>query len=118
MPNPLVAYVEKSAGDALRAVVEYEDADIEVLYHRDDLEEATVERRTRSIYDQIVQARTSRDDALAKDLGRKRVTLQIRQEAVLIHLLETRQRGHIISLEPEAARDLVTFLNDCLQYVE
>lgn len=118
MSQLLVKFVRKEAGKSLRAVVEYDHTDIEVLHHREGLTEETVVRRTRSIYDQVVQVSGSQEDALTDELGRKRATLQVREEVVIIHLLESQLQGHIISLEPDAARDLTTFLAECLKYVE
>lgn len=118
MSQSLVKFVKKEAGKSLRAVVKYEQASIDVQYHRDDLSVTTVERRVHTIFDQITTVSGTQDDELTAELGRKRATLQVREEVVVIHLLENPFEGHIISLEPDAARDLTTFLAECLNHVE
>lgn len=118
MTDELMSFLKERVGNSLRAIVEYREADIEVQYHRHDLDESTVRHRTSAGYGQIVQISGSWDDGLTDERGAKRATLQVREEAVIVHLHETRYEGHLISLEPEAARDLTAFLGECLKYVE
>ena len=59
-----------------------------------------------------------RDDDLAGELGDTHATLQVRDEAIIIHLLETHKEEYLIGLEPDAARNLTTFLDQCLDHLE
>lgn len=118
MSQLLVSFLKKEAGNSLRAIIRYNHTELTVEYSRDDLTKRTVERRAHAVFEQVVLPSDTQGDELIEELGRKRATLQVREKTVIVHLLESRYRGHLISLEPDAARDLTTFLDRCLQYVE
>lgn len=118
MGNSLVSFVEQRAGDSLRAVAKYEKADFDLLYYRDDLQKHTITKRVDTIHGNITWAWNPDEEEVASELGEKRATLQIREEAVVIHLLETAHQGYLIGLEPDAARNLTTFLGECLTHIE
>ena len=117
MTDSLVAFVKQQAGESLRAIAHYEQTDFDLLYHRDDLATETVTQRVATIHDNITWAWNPRDDDLAAELGKTHATLQVRDDAIIIHLLETHKEGYLIGLEPDAARNLTTFLNQCLTHV-
>lgn len=118
MAHSLVSFVERRAGESLRAVAEYDHADVELLYYRDDLNRTTITDRVATIHDNITWAWNPSENTVVSELGEKRATLQIREEAVVIHLLEDVKHGYLIGLDPDAARNLTTFLGECLSHIE
>ena len=118
MANSLVPFVEQRAGESLRAIAEYGKTDVDLIYYRDDLPKTEVSKRVNTIHNNITWAWNPGDDEIVSELGVKRATLQVREEAVIIHLLEEVNHGYLIGLEPDAARDLTTFLGECLNHIE
>lgn len=118
MEPPLIPFVKQRAGDSLRAVVEYEQFDFELLYHRDDLSREELTTRVDTIHQSIQWAWEPDEDDVVDELGEKRATLQVRENAVIIQLSGGPSRGYLIGLEPEAAVDLVTFIGGCLDHTE
>lgn len=118
MSSPLVTFVEQQAGESLRAIVEYEKFDFELLYHRDDLSKEEIAARVDTIHQSIQWAWNQDEGDVVNELGEKRATLQVRENAVIIHLLVDANQGFLIGLEPDAAMDLVTFIGRCLTHIE
>lgn len=118
MTDSLVTFARQRAGEYLRAVAEYERTEFHLLYYRDDLDRATIAERVDTIHDNITWSWNPDDDEGVAALGEKRATLQIREQAVILHLLEGRHRGYLVGLDPAAARDLTSFVGECLAHVE
>ena len=119
MAQSLVSFVERQAGESLRAIAEYDNADIELLYLRNDLHQREISDRVETIHDNITWVwNPKEDEKVISKLGEKRATVQVREDAVIIHLLAERKQGYLIGLEPDAARNLTTFLGECLTHVE
>ena len=118
MADSLVSFVEQRAGDSLRAVAEYNEDGIGLLYSRDDLNRDEITERINAIHDNITWEWNPSNDTIVSELGEKRATLHVHEGAVIIHLLEKADRGYLVGLEPEAARDLTTFLGECLSHIE
>lgn len=118
MNNALVTYVRRQAGESLRAVAIYDDSSFEVLHRREDLAEHIVSGRVRMVYDNITWDWNPDDDDLSEELGATQATLQVREEAIIIQLVTSETGGYLISLAPDAARNLTTFLTNCLDQIE
>lgn len=118
MVNSLVSFVHQQAGESLRAIAEYEQADVELLYYRDDLPKHTITERVATVHDNITWAWNPDEDEVVAELGKKRATVQVRDEVVIIHLIEEAGQGYLIGLEPDAARNLTTFLGECLNRIQ
>jgi hypothetical protein len=118
MSDSLVTYVKEQADEYLRAVALYDDSGFEVLYRRDDLAESRVTNRVLMVYDNITWDWNPDDSSLSKELGAIQATLQVREEAIIIQLVTGDTEGYLISLKPEAARNLTTFLKKCLDHIE
>lgn len=118
MAHTLVSFVQRRAGESLRAIAEYETADLDLLYYRDDLPKTEITERVDTIHDNITWAWNPGDEEVVSKLGAKRATVQVREEAVVIHLLKGVNHGYLIGLEPGAARNLTTFLGECLDRIE
>lgn len=108
----LIKYLEKKAGEYHRGTVRYDGDSTDVLYLREDLKQI----RLTSEIDRILQR--LRPEASPKEersfpFGDLKATVRLFQEAILIHFPTGTNRGIVVSLEPETARDLSTFIGEC-----
>jgi hypothetical protein len=116
--SELTVFVERRAGEYLRAVGEYDSIETDLHYIRDDLDETEIVERLEHIHDHITWSWSPQNDALDAELGPKTASVQIRREAVIIHFPISGDRGVLIGLEPGAATDLTTFIGNCLEYIQ
>jgi hypothetical protein len=113
--DELVAFVEERAGEALRVIAEIEQPDYTVHHRRDDLRrDAVVERMNRIHGERTVAWNMGTGDALA-GVGEKRASVEIREEAVIVHLLVENGRRYVLEFEHSAARNLTSFLGECFE---
>lgn len=113
----LVEFLERRAGDHLRAAGECEGRKADLWYVREDIDCEAITSRFRRIHDNITWSWNPPEEELDETLGAKRASLQIRQHAVIIYLPTADDTGVIIGLEPDAATALNTFVGQCLEYV-
>lgn len=109
---PLIKYLEERAGEYHRGTVRYEGDDTNVLYLRDDLQE----KRLTSEIDRMLSR--LRPESAPKEersfpFGELRATVRLFEQAILLHFPTGNDRGIVVSLEPETARDLNTFIGEC-----
>jgi hypothetical protein len=113
--DALVAFVEERAGETLRVVAEIEQPDYTVHYRRSDLQRDEVTDRMDRIHGEgTVAWNMGTGDALA-GVGEKRATVEIREEAVIVHLLVETGRRYVLEFEHSAARNLTSFLGECFE---
>lgn len=108
----LLEYLEERAGEYHRGTVRYDGEDTSVLYLREDLKE----RRLMSEIDRMLGR--LRPEATPKEersfpFGELRATVRLFEGAILLHFPTGNDRGIVVSLEPETARDLKTFIGEC-----
>lgn len=118
MTPSLVPFVEQEAGPSLRAIAEYEQTEVELLYRRDDLPRDEITARVDTIHESIRWAWNPDESDVVRELGAKRATIQVRENAVIVHLPASDDHGYLIGLEPDAARNLTTSIGECLTRVE
>lgn len=116
--DELVEYLEDEAGSSLRAIGVYHGSDYELQHHRDDLDPEILVDRLRTIQANITWEWRPPDEGTIEELGKKIATLQVRKQAVILHLLVGKDHGIVIGLDPEAARNLNTFIIECLERVD
>ena len=111
--NRLTEYLRTRAGDYLRGVVQYDDESFEIIYIRDGLDRDAFRKRVEHIHRNIVQrpAVETGDDSFGKPYA----TLSVREYAVVLNLRLTPTEGIIVGLEPDAARDLVSFIHETME---
>jgi hypothetical protein len=113
--DALVAFVEERAGETLRVIAEIEQPDYTVHYRRSDLQRDEVADRMDRIHGEgTVAWNMGTGDALA-GVGEKRATVEIREEAVIVHLLVETGRRYVLEFEHSAARNLTSFLGECFE---
>ena len=111
----LHAFLTDRAGGLLRVLLTYDGDGYEIHHRRQDLDRDCIEARSREVYENLTVADTASDDRLASDVGTLDASLQVRSKAVIVHLPLDGGRGVVVSLEPEAGRDLTTFLGACIE---
>jgi hypothetical protein len=116
--DALVAFVEERAGETLRVIAEIEQPEYTVRYRRNDLQrDEVVERMDRIHGEGTVAWNMGTGDALA-GVGEKRATVEIREEAVIVHLLVEAGRRYVLEFEHSAARNLTSFLGECFEHTD
>lgn len=111
-------HLREEAGSALRVVSWYAADDFGGLYVRDDLDREAVVERTRY----LAQRLTGRPDAARgsplENLGEERAMVQVREEAVILRFPVAADRGLVVTLDVDAARDLHRFVMACSERLE
>lgn len=114
----LVEYLEDRAGDYLRSVVHYEEADYEVLYLRDDVAEQYTEEKIEKVIQELkFEAMESNFQEQLYVHGGLGCTLRVFEKAVELHFPYDGYEGAAVALDPEAAQQLHSFVNDCLEQI-
>ena len=111
---PLTEFLRGRAGENLRGVIEYDGEGFEIHYMRDGLDADAFRRRVEYAYNRILQSQTT-DTELAS-YGKPYATLSVREYAVILNLRSTPTEGVIVGLEPDAARDLVSFIHETMEH--
>lgn len=114
-PTDLVQYLRGEAGDYLRAALHYSEDNYEVLHVRDDVDA----RYTDEELGEFVEYYRGKRRQLAPDrpfeLGNDHCTVSVYDEAILFHFTQGTGVGTIVTLSPEAGRDIVQFITACLE---
>lgn len=105
VPASFYRFLDVTAGDYLRAVVRYERRSWAEVYRREDVGDETVAERA--------VTRKCRRGPVDADADDPRCTVQVFDEAVLLDFPLSRRRGVLVSLDPNAARDLGSFVERC-----
>lgn len=116
--DALLDYLREEAGSALRVVIWYTADDFGGLYVRDDLDREAVVDRARYLSERLTIGPDPLDGSPMESLGEERAMVQVREEAVIIRFPVTADRGLVVSLDVEAARDLHEFVTECTSRLE
>lgn len=108
------AYVYDHAQDGLRGVAVYDGDDLDVRYARSDLEDAVAERFG-AMHESILATATEPGGDHWGSLGSERASIQIRDEAAVMHLRpgdcdEQNCRGMLVELDTRVAQSLAEFV--------
>ncbi|WP_435125724.1 hypothetical protein [Halobaculum sp. D14] len=114
--NPVVAFLETAAGPLLRGAWQYNHDDYYTLYLRDDVADRYSDTDFEALFDAL---RTSgpRDDVLEQlgEIGRLHCDVRMYDGAVTLHILQRDDVGTLVSLDPDAATDLTSFVNQLIR---
>ncbi|WP_224449322.1 hypothetical protein [Haloprofundus salilacus] len=98
-------------------MLQYDDDENDVLYLREDLRE----ERLLSEIDRML-ARLKPESLAAEErsfpFGELYVTVRRFESAIIMHFPMGKQRGIVVSLEPDAARNLNRFTSECIQQID
>ncbi|MGB9987103.1 DUF7522 family protein [Salarchaeum japonicum] len=113
--NELVEFLREQAGDYLRAAIHYTEHDHDVLYIRDDVAGDYTDAELATFVDHYRTKSREQQPDRPFDLGHDHCTISVYDEAILFHFTLTTTVGTIITLAPEAGRDIVQFITHCLE---
>lgn len=113
----LTPYLKKTAGETLRGVVSYDGDEYDVRFIRDDLRERRVKSEVDKMIDRLRQESRSRERR-SFPFGDINATVRSFEEAMVLHFPKTQERGIVVTLDPEIARQLNTFLGSCLERID
>lgn len=115
MSNQLLDYVQSRAGDYFRGLATYDDHDVTIKASRPDLDPGEMKDRAKELR---LAIRPQGSFKATETLGKPRAIVQIRDHAVVLHFPIDANRGYLIGLEPEAARDLNEFIEECSSLID
>ena len=113
----LSTYIKSRAGDNLRAVIRYSKSEYSLAYLRHDISEPNFLRRMEEVLLNITKSGPNRNQALTEELGPLEASVHVREKGVILHFPIERENGVVISLEPGAARQLSTFIRECMNQI-
>ncbi|SFF86374.1 hypothetical protein SAMN04488063_0570 [Halopelagius inordinatus] len=113
--NRLVDFLEEQAGEHLRGAIHYSGDEYVSLYMRDDVDALYPPEKMSEL---VAHYRQENHDQTVKepfDLGNKHCTVSFYDDAILFHFTQGDEIGTVITLEPEAGRNIVGFITECLK---
>lgn len=110
----LTSYLKDTTGEYLRGVVSYNGNEYDIQFIRDDLRERRLKSEVDKMIDRLRQESRSREHR-AFPFGNLNGTVRSFEEAMVMHFPSTQSRGTVVTLDPEVARQLNTFIGACLK---
>lgn len=110
--SKLIDYLEDRAGDFHRGTVRYTDDTIGVLHLREDIKEHRLEGEIKRMLERL-RPESAQAEERAFPFGNLHATARVFDDAVILHFPTDEDCGVVVSLEPETARDLNTFIGEC-----
>lgn len=114
--SDLVAYLQNRTGEYLRGVVRYNKNTTDLLFIRDDIKKQRLQSQIDRMLKRL-QPETHSAEEDAFPFGDLYVTIRRFEEAIVMHFPLASNRGIVVSLEPDTARDLNTFTTECLRQI-
>ena len=108
----LVNYLEERAGEYHRGTVRYDQTDTDVLHLRDDVREERMLSEINRMLQRLRPEATMQEEQ-AFPFGELHATVRVFEDALVLHFPISSKHGVVVSLEPETARNLNTFLGEC-----
>ena len=115
--NELVAFTRDQAGSNLRTIVHYGESTYDVMYLRDDLSYPDVLDRLEEVLTNLTNSNSVTGFNLTSELGHLKSSMHVREHGVIMNF-PLRNGGVLISLEPESAAQLMSFVAECQQRIQ
>ena len=115
--DQLAIYLERRAGDSLRAVIRYTGSEFSLAYLRDDISKPKFLPRMEEVLLNITKSGPNRNRAITEEFGPLQASVHVREKGVFLHFPVEREKGIVVSLEPGAARQLSTFIRECMEKI-
>jgi hypothetical protein len=113
--NRLVNYLEKQAGPYLRGAIHYSEEGYDPLYMRDDINALYSDGKMDELTEYYRRENQYHSSQEPFELGNNHCTVNFYDGALLFHFTQGDEVGTVITLEPEAGRDIVGFITECLK---
>ena len=113
----LTDYAQQRVGEYLRGIVSYDGDSSDVVYLRDDVREQRIQSEIDRMLKRL-RPEASASEERSFPFGDLYVTVRRFEEAIIMHFPASRDRGVVVSLEPDATRDLNRFTTECLQQLD
>lgn len=110
--DSLLTYLERQANTYHRGTVRYDGNSTDTLYLRDDIKETRLSSQIDRMLRRLRPESSSKEES-SFPFGDLHATVRLFDEAILLHFPTGKDRGIVVSLEPETARDLNTFIGEC-----
>lgn len=111
----LVGFLERQAGEYLRGAIHYSADEYVTIYMRDDVDALYPPEKMEELAEYYRQVNRNQTAEEPFDLGTNHCTVNFYDDAILFHFTQGEELGTVITLEPEAGRDIVSFITDCLE---
>lgn len=108
----LIEYLETRAGEYHRGTLRYDGDDTTIVYLRDDIKKSRLTSEIDRMLSRLRPESAPKEER-SFPFGELRATVRLFEEAILLHFPTGNDRGIVVSLEPETARDLNTFIGEC-----
>lgn len=108
----LVNYLDSRAKEYHRGTVRYKGNQTDVVYLRDDIRKVRLESQIDRMLTRLRPEASTREEQ-SFPFGELRTTVRVFEDAIVLHFPTGHDRGIVVSLEPETARDLNTFIGEC-----
>lgn len=113
----LIDYLQDRAGEYHRGTIQYDRHDFDILHTRDDVRETYLRSRVDRILKRI-RPESSTEEERSFSFGELNATVRLFDEVIIIHFPQAKDRGIIVSLEPETASNLSTFIEECTKRIK
>jgi transcription initiation factor IIE alpha subunit len=110
----LTDFLKERVGEYLRGVGFYDADEYEVLYVRQDLRRESLKEDIDRMMDRLRQETRPKENR-AFPFGELDGTVRSFEEAVVMHFPLPQEHGAVVTLDPEAARQLNDFMRECVQ---
>lgn len=114
----LIDLLENRTLEHLRFVQWFRGGQSEVVYLRDDLDREAVTRRGRTLHQRLKTIDEAAAGAPLEDLGANLATVNLCERGVMMYFPAGGQYGVVVGLDPDVARDLHRFVEDCRTHVD
>ena len=117
MPSSeLDAYLEERAGEYHRGTIVYDGSEIDVQYLRSDIAKNLMLSKIDRMHSRLRPESMSKEEH-SFPFGHLRATVRSFEAAIILHFPIGENRGVVVSLEPETAQNLNTFIGECTQRI-
>lgn len=114
----MTEYLRNRVGDGLRTVVIVQDDSYEIHHLRDDLREGYTEETFTEVIDTFrFEQPFMSPEVASRPVGERRAIVHSHENAFVIQLPFSERDSILISLTPDAGRDLLDFIEKCRQIV-
>ena len=108
-------FLREQAGEHLRGAIHYSADEYVSLYLRDDVRDLYTSEKMEELVAYFRQENRNQTSEEPFDLGTRHCTVNFFDDALLFHFTQGENVGTVITFEPEAGRDIVGFITECLR---